>query len=128
MIHRMLIAVASTVGLIVVASAADTGQRPRQGAPYKDGCCGEPYRFVYAEGWYGAAKVVAPVRRGPLGDEVLIPGGPWMVCEFSCEYTLRKQNLSYWHDFHGQGKTLSHDHPRHDFYVDDWGIRHDYLF
>ncbi|HZV20992.1 MAG TPA: hypothetical protein VE986_05530 [Hyphomicrobiales bacterium] len=125
---RLLIVAVGCAALANGASGADQGIKSDQRrAPYKE-CCEEPYRFIYAEGWYGNAKVVAPVRHGPFGDEVLIPGGPWMICQLSCEMTLRKQNLYYWHDFHGQGKTLSPGYPRKDFYLDDWGIRHDYLF
>ncbi len=100
---------------------------PEQSAPEQD-CC-EPYRYVYAESWYGSGKTVAPVRHGPLGDEVLLPGGIWVTCEFSCEYILRKQTLDYFeHQGAGSGSQASPTYPRHDFYVDGWGYRHDYMF
>jgi hypothetical protein len=95
------------------------------GAPYRD-CCG-PYRFVYAESWYGFKKVVAPVRRAELGDQVRLPGGAWVYCEFSCEYTLRKQSLDFWQG-QGAGGSDQVSPGRWDFYVDGWGHRHPYMF
>jgi hypothetical protein len=99
--------------------------RSAHGAPY---CCGV-YRFVYAESWYGFKKVAAPVRRAELGDQVRLPGGTWVYCEFSCEYTLRRQSLDFWQ---GQGAggndQVSPGYFRRDFYVDGWGHRHPYSF
>ncbi len=96
-------------------------------APGQD-CC-EPYRFVYAESWYGDRKFVAPVRRGAQGDEVGLPGGIWVACEFSCEYILRKQTLEYLEkQGAGTGSQYSPTYPREDWYVDGWGVRHGYMF
>jgi hypothetical protein len=95
-------------------------------APYKE-CCGI-YRSVYAEAWYGSKKVVAPVRRGEHGDEVLLPGGIWIACELSCEYTLRKQTLDFWERVTGHDLEASPGYPRKDFYVDEWGRRRGYAF
>jgi hypothetical protein len=133
-------------GLAAAAAAADTGSKPGQGegsnagppskprvraarrVPYRD-CCEESYRFVYAEGWYGSEKLVAPVRHGPLGDEVLVPGSVWQYCAFSCEYTLRKQSLGYWQSLREARKSVEDPgYPRQDSYVDGWGYRHGYLF
>ncbi|KAI95164.1 hypothetical protein T281_06995 [Rhodomicrobium udaipurense JA643] len=62
-------------------------------------CCGA-YRVIYAESWYGFERVIAPVRRAEHGDQVRLPGGSWVYCEFSCEYTLKRQSLDFWQ---GQG-------------------------
>jgi hypothetical protein len=145
MILRAVVTSAAITALCSIAWAADTteykpGQtsapaagaplkskhhaRPR--APYKD-CCGEGYRMVYAESWYNNIKVAAPVRRSDHGDQVLLPGGPWVDCELSCEYTLRKQTLSFW-----QGLDPNENAPpgygRPDSYIDAWGQRRGYLF
>jgi hypothetical protein len=73
--------------------------------------------------------VVAPVRRGPAGDEVELPGGIWVVCQLSCEYTLRKQTLHYLEsEGAASGSQFAPDYPRADSYVDGWGYRHGYLF
>jgi hypothetical protein len=103
------------------------GKRHVRRAPYRE-CCGEPYRFVYAEGWYGLKKVIAPVRRAGDGDQVQLPGGIWVRCEFSCEYTLRKQTLDFWKEHGADCIQASPCYPRSDSYVDGWGYRHGYLF
>jgi hypothetical protein len=112
---------------ILGAPASPYMQRVGERAPYKK-CCGEGYRFVYAESWYGFKKVVAPVRRAEHGDQVRLPGGTWVYCEFSCEYTLRKQSLDFWEGASGQGQSVSPGYFRKDFYIDSWGQRRGYLF
>lgn len=54
------------------------------------------YRYVYAEETFGGDRVSAPVREGEFGDQVRIPGGNWVNCEISCEYTLRKLTVDFW--------------------------------
>jgi hypothetical protein len=139
MILRAIVTGAALLGL-AAAAHADTTYKPDRGdsgaplkhrrhahrhAPYRDGA----YRFVYAESWYGSKRVVAPVRRAELGEQVRLPGGTWVYCEFSCEYTLRRQSLDFWQ---GQGAggsdQVSPGYFRWDFYVDGWGHRHPYLF
>ncbi len=106
---------------------AELASRPQGLAPGQD-CC-EPYRYVYAEFWYGARKVVAPVRHGPAGDEVLLPGEIWVPCELSCEYTFRKQTLRYLESQGaGSGSQFAPVYPREDSYVNAWGYRQGYLF
>ena len=125
--RRSLVIAAATFALAAAAHAAEIGNRPEPGAP--DSACCEPYRYVYAEFWYGARKVVAPVRRGPVGDEVQLPGDIWVRCQLSCEYTLRKQTLDYLESQGaGSGSQFAPAYPRADSYVDSWGYRHGYLF
>jgi hypothetical protein len=127
MILRSIVVAAGVFGIAVVAQAAELGKKPELGAP-SQGCC-EPYRTAYAEFWYGARKVVAPVRHGPAGDEVLLPGEIWVPCQLSCEYTLRKQTLHYLESQGaGSGSQFAPVYPREDSYVDGWGYRHGYLF
>jgi hypothetical protein len=119
----MIRAIAICAALLGVSGATYAGDAPRPD------CCGEVYRFVYAESWYGSQKVTAPVRHAGNGDQVLLPGGPWVDCEFSCEYTLRKQRLDLW-EKQGAARNAqaSRGYPRQDFYVDGWGYRHPYSF
>jgi hypothetical protein len=102
----------------------------RKTPPYRNGeCCGEVYRYVYAEAWYGNQKIVAPVRRVGCCDQVQVPGGAWVDCVFSCEITIRKMRLDYWQD-QGAGYDIerSRGYPRADFYTNAWGFRSGYMF
>lgn len=94
-------------------------RKKARGAPYRGG---DGYRFVYAESWYGFKKVVAPVRRASLGEQVRLPGGTWVYCEASCEYTLRKQSLDFWQSV-GRDASVSPGYFRKEFYLDDIGRR-----
>ena len=86
---------------------SSTNMSTRKAAPYRQDCCGEGevYRHVYAEAWYGNQKVVAPVRHLGCCDQLQLPTGEWIPCEFSCEITMRKMPLWYWQD---QGAGYSH--------------------
>jgi hypothetical protein len=82
-----------------LASAAEAGRckgHDCRHGPYAR----EPgvYRYVYAESNYSDKHLVAPVRAMPLGDQVRLPGGAWVYCENSCEYTLRRTTLDFWED------------------------------
>ncbi len=96
-------------------------------APYR-GCCEEGHRFVYAESWYGQNKVIAPVRYAEFGEQVRIPGGTWVYCEYSCEYTLRKQSLDFWNAVTRERQRVAPTYSPKDFYIDRFGNRRDYLF
>jgi hypothetical protein len=130
MILRAAITGALLPGFAFAAAAADTDTAPKhraRRAPYRE-CCGEVYRYAYAEAWYGNQKIVAPVRRVGCCDQVQIPGGAWIDCGFSCEITMRKMPLWYWQK-QGAGVTAdAPDYPRRDYYTDGWGIKHHYWF
>ncbi len=64
----------------------------------KDEYVGGIYRHVRAESHSSMRSVVAPVRHGPVGDQVMVPGGSWHDCEITCEYTLRRVYLDFWDD------------------------------
>jgi hypothetical protein len=102
----------------------------RRVPPYRAGeCCGEVYRYVYAEAWYGNQKIIAPVRRAGCCDQVQVPGGAWIDCVFSCEITIRKMRLDYWQaQGAGYGNERSPGYPRADFYTNAWGFRSGYMF
>jgi hypothetical protein len=139
-----ILASAIVLGLTAAVRAADVAQggeaaqapyKPkhriaRRTPPYRDNdCCGEVYRYVYAEAWYGNQKVIAPVRRAGCCDQVQVPGGAWIDCVFTCEITLRKMRLDYWQDQGaGYNKELSPGYPRADFYTNAWGYRSGYMF
>jgi hypothetical protein len=126
-IAAVLIAGASRAAELPADASARQRTRPARRTPLP--CCGEVYRHVYVEGWYGSRKLVAPVRHGPAGDEVGLPNGQWLPCEFSCEYMLRKMHLYFWQDYGTNTPGLvPPDLPRSDFYRDDHGNRYDYIF
>jgi hypothetical protein len=141
-VARVILAGAILFGLTGIACAADTGntqdaaavQAPfkakHRRAPYLNReCCGEVYRYVYAEAWYGNQKVVAPVRRIGCCDQVQIPGGAWIDCVFSCEITIRKMRLGYWQGLGaGYDNERSPGYPRADFYTNSFGFRSGYMF
>jgi hypothetical protein len=108
------------------AHAPYRSRTKRAHAPYRD-CCGA-YRFVYAESWWGQKRVVAPVRRTPLGPQVRLPGGLWVYCEVSCEYTLRKQSLDAWKGAVKGGEDISPGYFSVDIYFDEYGRPHRYPF
>jgi hypothetical protein len=133
-ILRILLACAFLPGLTAMAdsAAAQEAAPPkhvtRKAKPHRPPE-GEVYRHVYAEAWYGSQKAVAPVRQVDGRDEVQLPTGEWIACEFSCEITMRKMPLGYWQD---QGAGYNRTGPtgewRPDHWTDGWGYRHGYLF
>ena len=54
------------------------------------------YAHITAYASNGGKSVTAPVRAGRWGDEVKIPGGTWVACEKTCEYTLRRLTVDFW--------------------------------
>jgi hypothetical protein len=132
-ILRILIIFAAVLGMAAGANAADAPLKPQRSAarkvpPYRH-CCGEVYRYVYAEAWYGNEKVIAPVRRVGCCDQVQVPGGAWIDCEFSCEITVRKMQLGFWqHLGAGYNREVAPGYPRQDYYTNAWGFRTPYMF
>ncbi len=109
MLFRSFLTLSASCAMVLAAHAADESIKAdakathaataHAKAPYHPRplpCCGEIYRYVYAEAWYGNRKIVAPVRRVEWGDQVQVPGGAWLNCIFSCELTIRKLRLEYW--------------------------------
>jgi hypothetical protein len=45
---------------------------------------------------YPSETISAPVRAGPRGDEVRLPGGTWVPCGFNCYFTLRNATVDFW--------------------------------
>jgi hypothetical protein len=129
---RIFLACAVMLGVPAAACAADAGseqqsaaRRHHKAAPPE----GEVYRHIYAEAWYGNRKVIAPVRRIGCCDEVQLPTGEWIACEFSCEITMRKMPLAYWQSLGaGYDKTGPDGEERPDHWTDSWGNKRGYLF
>jgi len=68
-----------------LAVPADAGRRGHQ----------DDYRWITAESQFDFRTISAPVRPGPTGDQVRLPGGTWLNCEYSCAYTLRSNTLDF---------------------------------
>lgn len=74
------------------------------------------YRFVLVESHHSSRSVVVPVRAARLGKQVKLPGGAWVYCEITCEYTVRRMSLDFWE---GQGQNFtSPGYIRKKFYLD----------
>ena len=50
---------------------------------------------VVACSHYGKGCVRGPVRHGPVGLQVRMPGGTWIGCKRSCRRTLREEALDF---------------------------------
>jgi hypothetical protein len=108
---------------VMVTDTAEAGRCKGRGcrpALYAD----EPgvYRYVRAEATIGGKSVVAPVRPGPWGDQVRMPGGYWQDCEITCEYTLRRNTVDFW-EGQGSGRFVSPGYFRFDLDVDTGEVR-----
>ena len=53
------------------------------------------YRWITAQSEFDFRTVSGPIRPGPNGNQVRLPGGTWLNCEYSCEYTLRSNTLDF---------------------------------
>ncbi|MCB1547813.1 MAG: hypothetical protein KDJ41_08285 [Hyphomicrobiaceae bacterium] len=88
----ILAVIAAGVGLATVTDAdAARKRRSSEGT-------------ITAHSQYGNGSLTVPVRRGPHGMELRLPGGTWIGCEFDCAETLRRQKLDFW-------ETLREDSP-----------------
>lgn len=93
-------AVMAGVLLGAAIMALDTTSAAGQGRRY-----GEPAPgYVVAESRWGNGTVTGPVRRGPNGWQVRLPGGTWVNCVRSCSETLRLQTVDFW-------KTVGREAP-----------------
>ena len=114
---KTLLALAGfSVAVMGAMGAAEAGKyckgRKCKHAPYEDG-----YRYVRAEATIGGRTVDAPVRHGEWGDQVRTPGGNWVDCEITCEYTLRRNTVDFW-DGQGTGRFVSPGYFRFDVDID----------
>jgi hypothetical protein len=75
------------------------------------------YDYVTAYATHGGKSVTAPVRPGRWGEEVRLPGGSWVDCEVTCEYTLRRLTVDFWEGV-GPDKFVSPGYFRFDLDID----------
>lgn len=102
--------------VLMMAAISGVPEAGNAGSRYKAHDYGPTYRHVRAESFYSSRSVVAPVRRGPHGDQVMTPGGNWYDCEITCEYTLRRVYLDFWE--HQRDKFTSPGYFRFEFVID----------
>jgi len=81
---------AATLLLTGLLTALGLPAFAQKGRPYADA------GYVVAESWWGRGTVSGPVRRGPVGWQVRLPGGTWINCVRSCVQTLRQQTVDFW--------------------------------
>lgn len=109
----------SAAAMMAFAGAAEAGKckkgRDCGHGPYADEA--GVYGYVRAEATTGGKVVVAPVRPGKWGDQVRTPGGNWVDCEITCEYTLRRLTVDFW-DGVGNSRTITPGYFRYDIDID----------
>lgn len=88
--HLTAIALGASVFALALAGPASADRMRR--APVDPAC---PHITVQSD-LYPSETVSAPVRRGPRGDEVRLPGGTWVPCSFNCYFTLRNATVDFW--------------------------------
>lgn len=115
-----LAAVAALSMAATVEAASCKGQRCKGPRTEEPGV----YRYIYVESDYGPRRASAPVRHSALGDQVKIPGGTWVDCEITCEYTLRRLSVDFWED---QGRHVaSPGYLRYDIDIDTGRVHRRY--
>jgi hypothetical protein len=87
-----LIAIVLGAGAILVALAGPAGADRVRRAPAD---AANPHITVQSD-LYPSETISAPVRRGPRGEEVRLPGGTWVPCSFNCYFTLRNATVDFW--------------------------------
>lgn len=80
--------VASVLALGLCPVLAESSSRDLRDSAY-------PHITVQSD-LYPSQRISAPVRRGPRGDEVRLPGGTWVPCSFNCYFTLRNATVDFW--------------------------------
>jgi hypothetical protein len=113
---------AMSAAALCLASTAEAGKRckGRDCRAYD-----EPgvYRYIRAEATFGSKSVIAPVRHGEWGDQVRTPGGNWVDCEVTCEYTLRRLTVDFWDGQGSGGSTITPGYFRYDIDLDTGEVR-----
>lgn len=100
-------AIAAAPATLPAAAQDHRGYRPEPGQ----------YAWTTAHSRWGNGSVSAPVRRGPRGLEVRLPGGTWIACARSCSNTLRTQTVDFWENQGGpQAKDNGPGYFRWDFW------------
>lgn len=68
-------------------------------------------RTVTACSRFGHGCITAPIRRGPQGYELRLPGGTWISCALDCPTTLRDETVDFWakRDWERSGERVRRD-------------------
>ena len=93
--RTLTLILAAALGSAALASAANAQSRRAYAGP--------GYGTVTAESRYTGQLITAPVRPGPNGAQLQLPGGTWIDCGRSCRETLRRETVDYWQSRDGGG-------------------------
>jgi hypothetical protein len=89
----------NTVAIVagVVALGVGVVARPADAERWRQAVADPAYPHVTVQSeLYPSETISAPVRSGPRGDEVRLPGGTWVPCGFNCYFTLRNATIDFW--------------------------------
>ena len=85
--------IAIGVGVVVLGVLA----RPADAERWRQAVTDPAYPHITVQSeLYPSETISAPVRSGPRGDEVRLPGGTWVPCGFNCYFTLRNATIDFW--------------------------------
>jgi hypothetical protein len=85
----------SRAGGLLAVIVLGLGLLPGRGEGAQNGSAAYPHITVQSD-LYPTETISAPVRPGPRGDEVRLPGGTWVPCGFNCYFTLRNATIDFW--------------------------------
>jgi hypothetical protein len=83
---------ANTIAIVVGLGVLGVGAlaQPAHAERWRQAVTDPAYPHITVESeLYASETISAPVRSGPRGDEVRLPGGTWVPCGFNCDFTLR---------------------------------------
>lgn len=88
---------ANTIAIVTGAVALGVGAlaQPANAERWRQADPAYPHITVQSD-LYPSETISAPVRSGPRGDEVRLPGGTWVPCGFNCYFTLRNATIDFW--------------------------------
>jgi hypothetical protein len=87
--------IAIGVGVVILGVGALGG--PANAGRWRQAVTDLAYPHITVESeLYPSETISAPVRSGPCGDEVRLPGGTWVPCGFNCYFTLRNATIDFW--------------------------------
>ena len=83
--------------LLAAVALASSLAMPASAERWRRGQADFGYPHITVPSQYDASESIsAPVRSTPRGDEVRLPGGPWVPCGFNCYFTLRNATIDFW--------------------------------
>jgi hypothetical protein len=90
---------ANTIAIVVGAVVLGVGvlAGPANAERWRQAVTDPAYPHITVQSdLYPSETISAPVRSGPRGDEVRLPGGTWVPCGFNCYFTLRNATIDFW--------------------------------